>query len=68
MNFLAAPGALLRSADLSTILLDRHNHRQGGDQGPRGEISGQAWSQLLSARLSCNPRTCLFVILYEAVD
>lgn len=45
MNFLAAPGALLRSADLSTILLDRHNHRQGGDQGPAG---GDQWSGLVT--------------------
>ena len=65
MNLLAAPGALLRPANLSTILLDRHNHRQGGDQGPARGISGQSWSQLLSAGLSCNPRlTCMFVILF----
>lgn len=46
MNFLAAPGALLRPANLSTILLDRHNHRQGGDQGP---APGDQWSVLVTS-------------------
>ena len=32
MNFLSAACALLWAAYLATILLNRHNHRQGWDQ------------------------------------